>query len=159
MKSTVYYFSQDGNTKNIAERVAKGTSIDVCRLVSLKKYPQNGFRFFLGGMDATLKRCPKLEPLTMNPEGYDTIILATPVWASTFVPAIRSFLKNHNLSGRKIVLLATSSGGDADKCFKALRAMLGESQILGEFCVKSPVADHEKEADAVVEKVKKLLNE
>jgi flavodoxin len=158
MKSVIYYYSLEGNTQSIAKRIAEGTKRDICRLVSKKSYPKNGLKYFFGGMDVTLKRCPKIEPLTKNPESYDLIVLATPVWASSFTPAIRSFLKDHNLSGKKIILVATTSGGDAGKCFTAMRAALGESEIVGEYTVKSPVADHEQAASAVVEKIRKQLN-
>lgn len=158
MKSVIYYYSMEGNTQSIAERIAEGTTMDVCRLVSQKSYPKNGLKYFFGGMDVVFKRSPKLESLTKRPEGYDFIVLATPVWASSFTPAIRSFLKDHNLSGKKIILVATSSGGDADKCFKAMKASLGESEVVGEFVVKSPIAEHEQAAGTVVEKIRKRMS-
>jgi len=159
MRSVIYYYSLDGNTENIVNRIVEGTQRDVCRLVAQRTYPKNGLKYFFGGMDVVLKRTPKLEPLTQRPESYDLIVLATPVWASSYTPAIRSFLKEHNLSGKKIILIATTSGGDASKCFEAMKASLGESEVVGEFTVKSPVADNQKEANAVVEKIRKRLNE
>ncbi len=159
MKSVIYYYSLDGNTQKIVEKIAAGTQWDVCRLVPHRTYPKNGLKYFFGGMDATLKRTPKLEPLTKRPESCDLIVLATPVWASSYAPAIRSLLKEHNLSGKKIILVATASGGDASKCFLAMKASLGESEIVGEFSVKSPVADNEAAANAVAEKIRKLISD
>lgn len=159
MRSAIYYYSLEGNTQMIAEQIAEGTQRDVCRLVAERSYPKNGLKYFFGGMDVVLKRTPKLEPLTKRPETFDLIVLATPVWADSYAPAIRSFLKEHNLSGKKIILVATTSGGDAGKCFKAMKASLGESEVVGEYTVKSPVAENEKEANAVVEKIRKRLNE
>ena len=159
MRSAIYYYSLEGNTQKIVEQITEGTQRDVCRLVAHRTYPKNGLKYFFGGMDVVLKRTPKLEPLTMRPETYDLIVLATPVWADSYAPAIRSFLKEHNLSGKKIILIALTSGGDASKCFKAMKASLGESEIVGEFTVKSPVAGHAKAADAVVEKIRKRLGE
>ncbi|NLT12543.1 MAG: flavodoxin [Clostridiaceae bacterium] len=157
MKAVIYYYSLEDNTKRIAERIAEGTSMEVCRLIPQKTYPTNGLKFLFGGMDVIFKKTPKLESLSNRPEGYDFIVLATPVWASSFTPAIRSFLGDHNLSGKKIILVATSGGGDASKCFKAMREALGESEIVGEFVIKSPVADNENAADAVVDSIRKCL--
>lgn len=56
-------------------------------------------------------------------------------------------------------LVATTSGGDAGKCFAAMRAALGESEVVGEFTVKTPVAANEAAAGAVVEEIRKRLNE
>lgn len=159
MRSVIFYYSLEGNTENIVNRIVEGTQRDVCRLVAHRSYPKNGLKYFFGGMDVVLKRTPRLEPLTRRPESYDLIVLATPVWGGSYAPAIRSFLKEHNLSGKKIILVATTAGGDASKCFKAMKASLGESEIVGEFTVKSPVADNEKEANAVVEKIRKRLND
>lgn len=157
MRAVIYYYSLEGNTLSIAERIAEGTSMDVCRLVPQKAYPTNGLKHLIGGMDVIFKKCPKLNALTKRPEVYDLIILATPVWASSYTPAIRSFLVDHNLSNKKIILVATSAGGDAGKCFKAMKESLGESEIVGEFVIKSPVADNEKSANATVDAIRKCM--
>ena len=60
-----------------------------------------------------LKKTPKLEPLNKRPESYDLVVLATPVWGGSYVPAIRSFLTEYNLSGKNVILVATAAGDNA----------------------------------------------
>jgi flavodoxin len=41
------------------------------------------------------------------PSDYDLIIIGTPIWAWSPTPAIRTYIKNNNLSGKKIALFFT----------------------------------------------------
>lgn len=82
-------------------------------LVVRRKYPKSGLKFLFVGMDVVLKKTPKLEPLNKRPESYDLVVLATPVWGGSYVPAIRSFLTEYNLSGKNVILVATAAGDNA----------------------------------------------
>lgn len=61
MITLVVYFSFDGNTKFIAENIAKTISADIIELKTSKKYPTEGFRkYFWGGQSVIFGEKPKL---------------------------------------------------------------------------------------------------
>ena len=92
MKTAIVYYSMSGNTKMVAEIIAKELSADLIEIKPVKDYPDKGARKFIwGGMKAVMGEKPQLNPYEFNGD-YDRIIFATPVWASSFTPPIRTFI-------------------------------------------------------------------
>ena len=54
--------------------------------------------------------CPEIKPLNIDLGKYDEVILGTPVWWYTFAPAMHTFLKKNDLSGKTIYPFATNGG-------------------------------------------------
>ncbi len=127
MKIAIVYYSQSGNADFVANEIANKLGADKVRLAPTKAYPDKGFKkFFWGGKSAVMGESPALEPYTFNADNYDLIILGYPVWAGTFAPPIRSFVEQNfaALKQKKVVAFATSSGGNAEKSFAKLAALL-----------------------------------
>ena len=117
MKTAVVYYSLEGNVRYVAEKVAKETDAELIEIIPVKAYPDKGFKkFFWGGKAATMKEKPELEPYSFNEADYDTIVICSPVWAGTFTPPLRTFLAEHDLTGKRIAVIASSGGGNAVKC-------------------------------------------
>ena len=65
-------------------------------------------------------------------EPYNTIFLGFPIWYYAAPNIIQTFLKEHDFSGLKIALFATSGGSDINKCAAKLKPYLAsESEIIG----------------------------
>lgn len=61
MKDLVVYFSLEGNTQYVAERIKEQTGADLSRLVPKKAYQDKGFaKFFWGGKSAVMAEKPAL---------------------------------------------------------------------------------------------------
>ena len=122
MKTAIVYYSLQGNIRYVAKKVADKTGADLIELIPVKAYPDKGMaKFIWGGSAVAFKKKPELEPYKFQASDYDLIILATPVWASGFVPPIRTFLEDNDLSGKKIAVIASSAGGNSAKCISALK--------------------------------------
>ena len=59
-------------------------------------------------------------PYAFDINMYDVIILGTPIWAGTFAPPLRTFIRAQVWEGRKVALFACCSGGGTEKCFQQL---------------------------------------
>lgn len=131
MKAAVVYFSLEGNTKYVAEKIASELHADIIALKPLKPYPTGKFsKYFWCGKSAVFREAPALEPDQFDPARYDLIILGTPIWAGNFTPPIRTFIKNHKLAGKNVALFACCSGGPTEKCFEELKQVLHEATVL-----------------------------
>jgi len=131
-KILVVYYSFEGSTRLIAERIAQETRADLLELKPKKDLTSKGFsKYVWGGKQATMKEKPELLPLEKDPVNYDLIYLGTPVWAFTFTPAIRSFLANIKLINKKIALFCCYDG-TAGKTMAALREELRGNEVVGE---------------------------
>ena len=131
-KILVVYYSLEGDTRMIANSIAEETGSDVLELVPKKDIKPDGFtKFIIGGKQVFTKDIPELIPNAINAEDFDILFIGTPVWAWTFSPAIRAFLKNNKLKGKKIALFSCN-GGQNGKTFEHMKEMLGGNEFLGE---------------------------
>jgi flavodoxin len=148
MKVAVIYFSLEGNTKYVAEKIAKELDADMIQLIPVKEYPTGKVsKFFWGGKSTTFKETPKLESYQFNPDNYELVILGTPIWAGTFVPPLRTFLRKTNLAGKKVAMFASCSGGSTEKCFKQLENKISDCTVLSTLRIIDPIKNANPEND------------
>lgn len=146
MKAIVVYYSLEGSTKYVAEKIAQGTGADILRLEPVKEYPKgNMSKFFWGGKSVVFGEKPKLAPYCFAKEDYDYIIIGTPIWAGSFTPPVKSFLSENDLSGKNIALFACHAGGGAEKCFSKLRKELTDCNITSVLSLIEPGKNKKEE--------------
>ncbi|MBD3260677.1 MAG: hypothetical protein GF334_03205 [Candidatus Altiarchaeales archaeon] len=61
--------------------------------------------------------------------------MGSPVWAFSITPAVRQYLAQNNLDGKKIAVFATMGGGGAKRAFEAVRKMTPNSEVVGALAV------------------------
>jgi len=139
MAAIIVYYSMSGNTEFAAKQVAESLGADCLRLNPVKKYPDKGFRkFFWGGKSAVMAETPGLDPYEFDAGKYDCIIFGFPVWAGNVAPPIRTFIRDNDLSGKKIAAFACQSGSGAEKAFEKLKAALGIQSLAAELILIDP---------------------
>lgn len=133
MKSVVIYYSLTGNTGLVARMVAERLGADTIRLKPEKEIPSEGYsRYFWGGKSVLFNEKPKLLNEDLNLDGYDTLIIGTPLWAGSFTPAINTFLTENAIKGKSIYLFATHGQGTVSKkCFMKMKKKLARNIIKG----------------------------
>ena len=150
MKKAIVYYSMSGNTENIAKKISEKVDVDLIKLVPKKEYPNKGLRKYLwGGKSAVMGETPLLEDYQFDASKYDHIIIGTPVWASSFTPPIRTFIKDNKegLKGKKISVFITYMGGGADKALNKLKEFLE----IDEFKSELVLMDSSKEKDMMID--------
>jgi flavodoxin len=161
MKTVIVYYSLQGNIRYVAEKVSKETGADLIELVPVKAYPDKGMiKFIWGGSAVTFKKKPELEPYKFDAADYDLVILATPVWASSFTPPMRTFLEENDLTGKKIAVMVTCAGGDTSKCISALKEASKAEGLAAEMSLidpkDRPSEENEKKIAEFAAKIRKL---
>jgi flavodoxin len=132
MKAIVVYYSLDGNSHLIAERIKTALGADTLRLKLVKSMPKQGFMKMLqGGKQALFGKLPALKPYRLDLEQYELLILGGPVWAGSPAPALMSFLQQTTFSGKKVALFCCHRGGKG-ATFSKLRDTLSANTIMGE---------------------------
>ncbi len=128
MKTAVVYYSLNKNTEFAASEIAMALDADVIQIAPVKQYPAKGVRKFLwGGKGALMGDEPALLPYTFDAEKYDLVVICTPVWASSFAPPIKTFVKENRraLSKKKIAGVACYAGSGADRALEKLKDFMG----------------------------------
>lgn len=111
MKAIVIYYSWGGNTKSIAEKIARELNCGAARIDTVVPYEGDYNSIVDRGADEVKRGYePEIKPLGIDLSDYDTVILGTPVWWYTFAPAVKTFLSHNDLTGKKIYTFATNGG-------------------------------------------------
>jgi flavodoxin len=110
-KKLVVYYSYTGHTKMIAESIKNKLNCDILEIEPEEAYSKN-YDLVVNEEqnNSSSNKTPKIKDIKTNLSKYDTIILGSPVWWYTIVPVIRTFLKENDLSGKKIIPYATNAG-------------------------------------------------
>jgi len=143
-KTALVYFSLNGNTDYVAERLAEAlrdqVELDVIRLEPVKPYADKGFRKFMkGGADATFGAKPELKLYNFDPRDYDTVVIGTPIWAGTVAPPLRTFMLHNRLKGKNIAIFVNSMSGNSEKCLSKFEKYLKKTNIIATMSLVEPM--------------------
>ncbi len=141
LKSLVVYYSRTGNARFVAETIAAEVGADIEEVVNLKKR-SGTFGFLSSGFAARFGKGTKIAPTAKLPAAYDLVIVGTPVWAGQPTPAIRTYLKKNDFSGKKVAVFF-AQGGKKPQGIEQTKALMPNSTCIGELSMISPLADKE----------------
>lgn len=122
-KVLVAYFSAQGHTKAVAEKVAAVTGGTLFEIEPLVPYSEADLDGWSDSSRSTLEardrsRRPEIKSKMDDFDRYDVIYLGFPIWWYTAPTIINTFLENYNTEGKTIVPFATSGGsgyGETEK--------------------------------------------
>jgi flavodoxin len=139
MRKLVIYYSFEGNTKLMAESIAKAVDADLLQLIPKRKNSFKGFlRYLRAGKEAMTRKKPELLPLDKNPEDYDLLFIGTPVWAGSCASPMNSFLSSYPVTDKKIAFFCCHAGGKG-KILEKMREALKGNEFIGEIDFKNPL--------------------
>ena len=142
MKSLVVYYSRTGTAKFVAETIAAELGSDIEEIIDLKN--REGKLNYVGAAgDASRGKETKIGPMNRLPSDYDLIIVGTPIWAWSPTPAIRSYLKNNNLSGKKVALFFTYEN-NLRQAKEKTKALMPNSIFAGELALAKALNNKEE---------------
>ena len=131
-KKLIVYFTYTNNTKKTAEKIKAKLNCDILEIKPVKPYDSDYDTVVrLEQNNETAKKTPDIEKINVDLSKYDEIILGTPVWWYTIAPVIRTFLKQNDLSGKKIIPFATN-GGWIGRTFQEIKELCPNSNIENE---------------------------
>jgi flavodoxin len=100
--------------------------------------------FLKAGYDATRGKETTIEKTKNSPRDYDLIVIGTPVWNSRITPAIRTYLKENNLSQMKIAIFSTSEGRGSEKTLTIMKSLIPNADIVGELGIAKTIENREE---------------
>lgn len=162
MKKAIVYYSMSGNTEYVAKYISEKMDADLIKIEPKKEYPNKGIKKFLwGGKSAVMGETPALEKYEFDSNKYDYIIFGTPVWASSFTPPIRTFIKENRekLKGKKIATFICYMGGGADKAIEKLKEYLEIKEFDAELILIDPKDKVSDEKNQKIDDFCKKINE
>ena len=154
MKDLIVFYSLEGNTGYVAEKLRDRLDADVLVLVPKRAYSDKGFTKFLwGGKSAIMGEKPELEDYEADLSKYGRIIFGFPVWASNFTPPLRTFIEDNRegLAGKRFAAFACQAGSGAEKALIKLEKYLQETAFEQTAVFIDPKAKQSAEKDRQID--------
>ncbi|MFH1294805.1 MAG: flavodoxin family protein [Candidatus Aenigmatarchaeota archaeon] len=117
MKTLVVYHSRTGNTRKVAERIARALKADLDEIVD--KSPKKGM--FMLGMSAFFNMKASIET-KKDSSSYDLVVIGTPVWAGRVCPPVKTYISKNTF---KRVAFFCTCDGDPGKVFEQMTSLVG----------------------------------
>lgn len=122
----VAYFSAQGHTKAVAEKIANITGGDLYEIMPVDIYTEedlDGWNESARGTRESKDRStrPEIANCVDNFERYDTVYLGFPIWWFTAPTIVNTFLESYDTDGKTIIPFATSGGSGYGETEKDLR--------------------------------------
>ena len=112
-KNAIIYYSWIGNTHVIATEIQRLTGFDIIRIEE-EKHREFG-KIAGAAMGAFFGMKNKIKAMDFSLKDYDNIILGCQVWAGKTTPAINTFLKKADFTGKKVWILMTMADANPPK--------------------------------------------
>ena len=129
MKSLFIYYSFTGNGDVVADNL-KEKGVDIRQVVRKKKLPKSFFfGVMTGGFLAGINHKDKLVDFDSNIDGYDRIIIGSPIWNGRFSSPINTVLSFLDLKGKEVEFLFCSGSGEGNKAVKRINKQYSGSKI------------------------------
>ncbi len=139
MKTLIVYYSFEGNTRFVAEKMATAVEAQRLDLKLEKELKTHSFvKYLWGGQQVMMKKRPALQPFELDVQDYDLVLLGTPVWAGTYAPALATFFDTVSFSGKRVGLFCCYAGS-AGKTFDRMIGQLEGNTILGQISFRDPL--------------------
>jgi flavodoxin len=139
-KVLIVYLSRTNNTKAIAEIIHKQVGGTLVALELEKPYPEN----YTETVQQVVKENERgyLPPLKTKIDSitqYDVVFVGFPTWGMKLPPPMRSFLRQYDLKGKKVIPFNTNAGYGIGSSFDTVKELCPNSDVLEGFSTKGGV--------------------
>ncbi len=136
MKKLVAYFSASGGTKAKAEELASAVSADLFEIKPEVPYSAADLdwrnkesRSSLEMKDESSR--PKIAEDNVDTTIYDRVYIGFPIWWGVAPRVINTFIESHDLSGKEIVIFATSGGSGIQYALDDIKRKYPDLDVIG----------------------------
>lgn len=138
-KILVCYYSRDGHTRTVAERIADVLNADIQELKE-KQSRKGLLGWLILGNDGTRKKCSEILPPEKTPDQYELTVIATPKYMS-LAPPIRTYLSEFQNSCKQLACFATTGSTDADSLFEEVQMFCPKPLIATQYITNKDFKD------------------
>ena len=153
MKTLLVYYSRTNVTKKIAEMIQKEINCDIEEITDNDKYAGK-IGFMKGGMNASMGRTSKINPISKNPADYDLIIIGTPVWASNIATPVYTYLKKYEQDIKNVASFCTCMNSGFEKTLENISKVTGKEQISTMFLTAEDIKNPEEKINIFINEIR-----
>lgn len=141
-KKLVAYFSASGVTAKVANALAEAAGATLHEIKPEVPYTTADLDWMNKQSRSSVEMSdkssrPAIKDKLDNMADYDVIYLGFPIWWYVAPTIINTFLESYDMSGKEIILFATSGGSGFGKTVEALKCSCPNSNIIEGKIVKA----------------------
>lgn len=131
-KTLVVYFSATGNTRRVAQNLAKAADADIYEIKPAKPYSDADLNWTNKSSRSSVEMAdhssrPEMIKDDFSVKDYETIYLGFPIWWYIAPTIVNTFLERHDFSNKKIILFATSGGSGFGRTIDNIKTSVSNS--------------------------------
>ncbi len=122
----VVYYSRTGTTKCVATEIAKALEGDVEEIVD--HTPRSGLVGYMrSGFEGSFHKVTEIDPVALDPTGYDLVVLGSPVWSASMSSPMRAFIRHHRGALKAVAFFCTCGGRGGERVLEQMAAESGKA--------------------------------
>lgn len=129
-KALVVYFSHSGNTRVVAEQIARAAGADILEIVPENPYP-TAYNAVVDQAKKEIEAGYRPAIATPIPDlaSYDTVFVGSPCWWYTIAPPVATFLEECDLRGKTVAPFMTHEGSRMGRSVDDIRKLCPASTV------------------------------
>lgn len=152
-KALVVYFSVTGNTKAVAQTLAKLQDADIYEIVPQQPYTDEDLNYNDRTTRATAEQNdpearPEIRGSITDFEKYDIVYVGYPIWWGDMPRILYTFFDTYDFSGKTIAPFCTSGGSRLSGTPETIAGLEAGAEVLDGLAVGSSQADNSGDAVA-----------
>lgn len=115
-KTLVVYFSAQGHTQEVAQKIADNLGADIFEIVPAEEYTSDDLdwtdsnsRVTREHEDESLQDIELVSTTVDNWDSYDTVLIGYPIWWGVAAWPVDTFVKANDFNGKTVIPFCTSS--------------------------------------------------
>lgn len=115
-KTLVVYFSAQGHTEEVAQKIANNLNADIFEIVPVDEYTSEDLdwtddnsRVTREYEDESLRNIELVSTTVENWEEYDTVLIGYPIWWGIAAWPVNTFVSANDFNGKTVIPFCTSS--------------------------------------------------
>ena len=130
MRRLFIYYSYTGNCEKVKEAFEE-KGFEIRKVIAKKHLPKSFFwGMMTGGFLASINYKDKLVNFDYVTDGYDDIVIASPIWNGRFCPVLNGVLNQMDLTGKKVTFVFTAGSGAGPKALKRVNKEYPEAKVV-----------------------------
>jgi flavodoxin len=136
-KVLIVYLSRTNNTRALAEIIHKHVGGTLVALELEKPYPAN----YRTTVEQVAKEnetgfLPPLKTRIDSIQTYDVVFVGFPTWGMQLPPLMKSFLRQYDLKGKKVIPFNSNGGYGIGSTFDTVKQLCPNSNVLEGFTIR-----------------------
>lgn len=128
----VVYFSAQGHTKEVSEKIANNLNADIFEITPVDEYTSEDLDWTTDGSrvnreheDESLRNIELVSTNVPNWENYDTILIGYPIWWGIAAWLVNTFVESNDFTNKTVIPFCTSTSSGLGQSGELLEQQTG----------------------------------